>query len=66
MPLLRKELKEAEDICTDLCNKIKDLEDAIMQNRKLLEELVKKNATTEDDLIAWQNKVSFEYLYVSK
>nr|XP_056710719.1 coiled-coil domain-containing protein 178 [Euleptes europaea] len=54
---IESELKEAEGVCSDFCFKIKNTEDAIMQNKKRLAELVKQEADTKADLTSWQAKI---------
>lgn len=66
MPLLRKELKDAEFIADDFSYKIKAKMEAVSHSKKLIEELNKKEAKTKADLKTWHEKVSFEYLYASK
>ncbi|XP_015281878.1 PREDICTED: coiled-coil domain-containing protein 178 [Gekko japonicus] len=51
------ELKEVEAVYGDLCFKIKNIEEAIMQNKKRLEELVKQESDTKTDITSWQAKL---------
>ncbi|XP_066480519.1 coiled-coil domain-containing protein 178 [Tiliqua scincoides] len=54
---LMNELREAENICNDICNKVKEKEAAILQNRKLLEQLIKKDTQIKADIITWHDKI---------
>ncbi|XP_060099824.1 coiled-coil domain-containing protein 178 isoform X2 [Heteronotia binoei] len=51
------ELKEVEAVYSDFCFKIKNIEEAIMKNKKRFEELVKQEAETKADLTSWQAKM---------
>ncbi|XP_054841529.1 coiled-coil domain-containing protein 178 [Eublepharis macularius] len=54
---IKNELKEVETVYSDFCFKIKNLEEAITQNKNRLEELVKQEAQTTADLTSWQTKM---------
>lgn len=60
LPCPRNELKEAGIIYDDFCTKINEKKDAILQNKKHLEELIKQEVDTKADLESWRDKVSFE------
>ncbi|XP_077208613.1 coiled-coil domain-containing protein 178 isoform X2 [Paroedura picta] len=51
------ELKEVEGVYSDFCFKIKNTEEAVMQNKKRFEELVKEEAQIKADLASWQAKI---------
>ncbi|KAH0617740.1 hypothetical protein JD844_016284 [Phrynosoma platyrhinos] len=55
--LLMKQMKDAEIFYADLCAKINEKKEAILQHKKRLEELIKQEADTKADLLSWQDKV---------
>ncbi|XP_067323137.1 coiled-coil domain-containing protein 178 [Anolis sagrei] len=53
---LRKAIKDTDMLYADLCAKINEKKDAILKQKKHLEELIKQEARTKADVQSWQEK----------
>ncbi|XP_042319125.1 coiled-coil domain-containing protein 178 [Sceloporus undulatus] len=54
---LMRQIKDAEKFYADLCAKINEKKEEILQHKKRLEELIKQEADAKADLLSWQDKV---------